>query len=84
MNVLGRAGERNLFKNAVDALELPWSLPSGDGYVVVSGDRDFILSLKALQRRGKAVVGVCPKGAALCDRFVRFPYQYRRGSTRLH
>ena len=73
-----------LFKNAVDlrvavdAVELAWSMPDVDVYVLVTGDGDFIPVVHALRRRGKTVVGVCPHGgasrslAAMCDRFVRY------------
>ena len=73
-----------LFKNAVDlrvavdAVELAWSMPNVDVYVLVTGDGDFVPVVYALRRRGKTVVGVCPHSgasrglAAMCDRFVRY------------
>lgn len=81
VQVLGRYRGRVLknavdVRMAVDAVELMHAMPAIDVYVVVTGDRDFIHVVQALQQRGKTVVGVAPCGAAsaelvaLCDRFV--------------
>lgn len=65
-------------KLAVDAVELLWTLPHIQTFVIVSGDRDFIHLLKCLRRHGKVIVGVSPERSAssdfadLCDRFVRY------------
>ena len=81
--VLGRLRGRVLknavdVRMAVDAVELVHAMPDIDVYVVVTGDRDFVHMVQALQRRGKTVVGVAPlDGAsgelvAQCDRFVYY------------
>ena len=82
IHVFGKQGAR--FKNAVDvkmavdAVEILWTLPHVDTFIIVSGDRDFIHVLKTLRRYGKRIVGVSPEQsvsedfASLCDRFVRY------------
>ena len=83
VQVLGRCRGRVLknavdIRMAVDAMELVWSVPRIDVYVVATGDRDFVEVVRALQRHGKTVVGVAPLDAAsgelagLCDRFVYY------------
>lgn len=73
-----------LVKNAVDvrmaadAVELAWSMRGVGIYVLATGDRDFMPVVRALQRRRRTVVGVCPEGAAsyaladACDAFVDY------------
>ena len=73
-----------LVKNAVDvrmaadAVDLAWSMPGVATCVLATGDGDFVPVVRALQRRGKTVVGVCPDGAAslalanACDAFVGY------------
>ena len=83
VQVLGRCRGRVLknavdIRIAVDAMELVCSAPRIDVYVLVTGDRDFLEVVRALQRHGKTVVGVAPLDAAsgelagLCDRFVYY------------
>ena len=89
--VLGRRRGRVLknavdIRMAVDAVELVHAMPDIDVYVVVTGDRDFVCMVQALQRRGKTVVGVAPLDGASgelvgqCDRFVY--YESTRGAPR--
>ena len=83
VNVLARrcgALVRNAvdMRMATDVLDLVWSMPDLNVYVLATGDGDFVPVVHALRRRGKKVVGVCPRGsasgalAAMCDRFVRY------------
>ena len=94
VNVLARRSGA-LVRNAVDvrmaadAVDLAWSMPDLDVYVLATGDGDFIPVVHALKRRGKTVIGVGPRGgasgdlAAMCDRFVKCgPGNLLRGLTR--
>ena len=47
---------------AVDAVELMWSAPRVGVYVIVAADGGLFPAVKALQRRGRKVVGVWPAG----------------------
>ena len=83
VQVLGRRRGR-VRKNAVDirmavdAMALVHNMPWIDVYVLVTGDRDFVYLVQALQREGKRVVGVAPEDgasaelAATCDRFLYY------------
>ena len=63
---------------AVDAVDLVWSVPGVDVFVLGTGDGDFVHVVRTLKRRGKTVVGVCPRGAAsdglaaACHEFVNY------------
>ena len=93
VQVLGRCRGRVLknavdMRMAVDAMELVRSVPRIDVYVVVTGDRDFVEVVRALQRHGKTVVGVAPLDAAsgelagLCDRFAYYETNAGRAGPR--
>ena len=49
---------------AVDAADLMWSVPTVGVYVIVAADGGLFPALKALQRRGRKVVGVWPAGGS--------------------
>ena len=93
VQVLGRCRGRVLknavdIRMAVDAMELVWSVPRIDVYVLATGDRDFVEVVRALQRHGKTVVGVAPLDAAsgelagLCDRFAYYETNAGRAGPR--
>lgn len=88
VHVVGKKGKNAVdVKMAVDAVEMLFTLPHIDTFVIVSGDRDFIHVLKALRRRGKKIIGVAPAiatsedFAALCDRFLRYSALARSGES---
>ena len=89
VHVVGKKGKNAVdVKMAVDAVEMLFTFPHIETFVIVSGDRDFIHVLKSLRRRGKRIVGVAPAVAtsedfaALCDRFLRYSALVRSDGAR--
>lgn len=62
----------------VDAMDLAWSKPHVDTFVVVSGDSDFSPLVSKLKENGKHVIGLGMKGSTSellrdnCDEFIYY------------
>lgn len=62
----------------VDAMDLAWSKPHIDTFVVVSGDSDFSPLVSKLKENGKHVIGLGMKGSTSellrdnCDEFIYY------------
>jgi uncharacterized protein (TIGR00288 family) len=62
----------------VDAMDLAWSKPHVDAFVIVSGDSDFSPLVSKLKENGKHVIGLGMKGSTSellrdnCDEFIYY------------
>jgi uncharacterized protein (TIGR00288 family) len=62
----------------VDAMDLAWSKPHVDTFVIVSGDSDFSPLVSKLKENGKHVIGLGMKGSTSdllrdnCDEFIYY------------
>jgi uncharacterized protein (TIGR00288 family) len=62
----------------VDAMDLAWSKPHVDTFVIVSGDADFSPLVSKLKENGKDVIGLGMKGSTSellrdnCDEFIYY------------
>jgi uncharacterized protein (TIGR00288 family) len=62
----------------VDAMDLAWSKPHVDTFVIVSGDSDFSPLVSKLKENGKHVIGLGMKGSTAdllrdnCDEFIYY------------
>ncbi|GAC1464813.1 MAG: hypothetical protein NVSMB9_03850 [Isosphaeraceae bacterium] len=62
----------------VDAIDLAWSKPHVDTFVIVSGDSDFSPLVSKLKENGKHVIGLGMKGSTSellrdnCDEFIYY------------
>lgn len=62
----------------VDAMDLAWSKPHVDTFVIVSGDSDFSPLVSKLKENGKHVIGMGMKGSTSdllrdnCDEFIYY------------
>jgi uncharacterized protein (TIGR00288 family) len=62
----------------VDAMDLAWSKPHVDTFVIVSGDSDFSPLVSKLKENGKDVIGLGMKGSTSellrdnCDEFIYY------------
>ncbi len=62
----------------VDAMDLSWSKPHVDTFVIVSGDSDFSPLVSKLKENGKHVIGLGMKGSTSellrdnCDEFIYY------------
>lgn len=62
----------------VDAMDLAWSKPHIDTFVVVSGDSDFSPLVSKLKENGKHVIGIGTRGSTSelladnCDEFIYY------------
>src|SRR5262245_39615748 len=62
----------------VDAIDLAWSKPHVDTFVIVSGDSDFSPLVSKLKENGKHVIGLGMKGSTSdllrdnCDEFIDY------------
>src|SRR3984957_14534698 len=62
----------------VDAIDLAWSKPHVDTFVIVSGDSDFSPLVSKLKENGKHVIGLGMKGSTAdllrdnCDEFIYY------------
>jgi uncharacterized protein (TIGR00288 family) len=62
----------------VDAMDLAWSKPHVDTFVIVSGDSDFSPLVSKLKENGKHVIGVGARGSTSgllsdnCDEFIYY------------
>ena len=62
----------------VDAIDLAWSKPHIDTFVIVSGDSDFSPLVSKLKENGKHVIGLGMKGSTAdllrdnCDEFIYY------------
>ena len=68
----------------VDAMDLAWSKPHVDTFVIVSGDSDFSPLVSKLKENGKHVIGLGMKGSTSdllrdnCDEFIYYEDLERR------
>jgi len=71
----------------VDAMDLAWSKPHVDTFVVVSGDSDFSPLVSKLKENGKHVIGLGMKGSTSellrdnCDEFIYYEDLERQEET---
>lgn len=64
IHVLGRGGKNAVdIKMAVDLVEMVFTQPHLDTYMIVSGDRDFLPVINVLKRYGKRVIALAPSRA---------------------
>jgi uncharacterized protein (TIGR00288 family) len=71
----------------VDAIDLAWSKPHVDTFVIVSGDSDFSPLVSKLKENGKHVIGLGMKGSTSdllrdnCDEFIYYEDLERQEQT---
>lgn len=71
----------------VDAMDLAWSKPHVDTFVIVSGDSDFSPLVSKLKENGKHVIGLGMKGSTSdllrdnCDEFIYYEDLERQEET---
>ena len=71
----------------VDAIDLAWSKPHIDTFVIVSGDSDFSPLVSKLKENGKHVIGLGMKGSTSdllrdnCDEFIYYEDLERQEET---
>lgn len=72
----------------VDAMDLAWSKPHIDTFVIVSGDSDFSPLVSKLKENGKHVIGIGMRGSTSellsdnCDEFIYYEDLERQGEER--
>ncbi len=75
----GQTGKNSAdIRLVVDAMDLAWSKPHVDTFVIVSGDSDFSPLVSKLKENGKHVIGLGMKGSTSellrdnCDEFIYY------------
>jgi len=74
----------------VDAMDLAWSKPHVDTFVIVSGDSDFSPLVSKLKENGKHVIGLGMKGSTSellrdnCDEFIYYEDLERQEQDEQH